>query len=242
MRYFFVICFLTLQLHARVLSLSDESFASFFSGEMSTSAVKTSPFSDLINGSENYSSEYKNGYGGEFGFIYSTPYVGWRFSFEFLKPSKLSGVEGSNAGAVNYLVASDITSVAPKVGIELHLSKKSNSRLYLFGFYGSANLTMINTYTGLTVSPNADYEANFKASSSVYGGGIGWEWAFVDTTTLGLELGYRSLSFKEIKFSKDTNSLQGSKVTGDLYQDYLGQNKSLNLSSSYIALAFRFWL
>jgi len=74
---------------ARVLSLSDEKFASYFSVEGGSSLLKTTPFDENLASIDSYSDEYKLGLGGEFGFVYSSPYLAWRFSFEILKPSKL---------------------------------------------------------------------------------------------------------------------------------------------------------
>lgn len=243
MKFFlFLITLISFQSQARVLVLSDEKFASFFSGEVGSSLLKTSPFDGLVTGTDTFSDEYKLNYGGEFGFVYSSPYVGWRFSFEILKPSKLSEVQASQTATVNYLVTSDVTAVAPKIGIEIHLNKKPNARFFLFGYYGSSNLTMTNTYSQVIVSPNTDHETTLKSSAPVTGGGIGYEWSFVDTTTIGLELGYRSLVFKEIKYSKDVTTFQGAKVAGDLYQNASGENKTLDFSTYYASFAFRFWL
>lgn len=241
-RVFIFITIISVSCFSRVLNLSDEKFASFFSGEMGTSLLKTSPFDAQVVGTDTFSSEYTSSYGGEFGFVYSTPYIAWRFSFEILKPSKLTAVEASQSGTVNYLVASDVTAVAPKLGIELHLNRKPNARFYIFGFYGSSNLTMTNTYTQVLVSPNVDHEVSLKSSAPVTGGGLAYEFSFVDTTTICLELGYRSLVFKEIKFSKDTTTFQGAKVAGDAYQDYAGVDKTLNFSNYFAGISFRFWL
>lgn len=241
-RIFIFITLLSASCFSRVLNLSDEKFASFFSGELGTSLLKTSPFDSEVSGTDTFSSEYKSSYGGEFGFVYSTPYIAWRFSFEIQKPSKLAEVEASQAGTVNYLVTSDVTAVAPKLGIELHLNKKPNARFYLFGFYGSSNLTMTNTYTQVLVSPNVDHEVSLKSSAPVTGGGVAYEFSFIDTTTICLELGYRSLVFKEIKYSKDVTTFQGAKVAGDAYQDYTGTAKTLNFSNYFAAISFRFWL
>jgi hypothetical protein len=242
MKYVFILFLFSIQISARVLTLSQEKFASYFSGEMSSSLLKTAPFDDIVTATDSFSDEYKLGMGGEFGFVYSTPYVGWRFAFEILKPGKLSDVTASQSGTVNYLVSSDVTVVSPKLGIEIHLNRLPSSRIYLFACYGSSNLTMTNTFTGVVVSPNSDHEVQLKSTAPLMVGGFGMEWSFVDTTTFGIELGYRSLVFSEIKYAKDVTSFSGSKVAGDLYQNTLGENKTLNFSSYFGAVTFRFWL
>lgn len=239
---FLIILILSIKVNARVLNLSQEKFASYFSGEVGSSLLKTTPYDSQVSGTDTFSQQYSLAYGGEFGFVYSSPYVGWRFSFEILKPSKLSGIEASEAGTINYLITSDVTAVAPKLGIEIHLSIKPLSRFYLFGYYGSSNLTLTNSYTQVIVSPNVDHEVSLKSAAPVMGGGVAYEWSFVDTTTICLELGYRSLVFKEIKYAKDVTTFQGAKVAGDFYQDINAENKTLNFSSYYGSLSFRFWL
>jgi len=226
---------------ARVLSLSDEKFASYFSVEGGSSLLKTTPFDENLASIDSYSDEYKLGLGGEFGFVYSSPYLAWRFSFEILKPSKLKEVQGLASSTAQYIVDSDVTAVAPKLGLEIHLNKKPNNRFYLFGYYGSSNLTMTQAYTGV-VSPNSDHTVEAKGSAAEMGGGLGFEMSFVDTTSFVIEVGYRSLIFKEIKYSKDVTTFQGAKTVGEALTNLNGENRSLNFSGYTASIGFRFWL
>lgn len=226
---------------ARVLNLSEERFASYFSLEGGSSLLKTTPFDQNLASVDSYSDEYKMGLGGEFGFVYSSPYIAWRFSFEILKPSKLKEVQGLATATPQYVVDSDVTAVAPKIGVELHLNKKPNNRLYVFGYYGSSNLAMTQAYSSV-VSPNTDHVVEAKGSSAVAGGGLGFEMSFVDTTAIVLEIGYRSLVFKEIKYSKDVTTFQGAKTAGEMLTNLNGENRSLNFSGYTASIGFRFWL
>ncbi|MBL7545190.1 MAG: hypothetical protein JNL11_15335 [Bdellovibrionaceae bacterium] len=235
------IVFAGLWTQARVLNLSEEKFASYFSLESGSSFIKTSPFDENIASVNSYSSEYKVGLGGEFGFVYSTPYMAWRFSFEILKPAKLSEVEALADSSVQYKIDSDVTAVAPKVGFEVHLNRKPNYRFYLFGYYGSSNLTMTNTYSQV-IAPHSDHVVELKGSSSETGGGIGFETAFVDTTAFIFEIGYRNLIFKDIKFSKDVVTFQGAKTAGDTLTNLSGENRNINFSGYTASIGFRFWL
>jgi hypothetical protein len=226
---------------ARVLSLSEEKFASYFSVESGVSTLGSTPFDQNLSDVDSFSETYKTSLGGEFGFVYSSPYIAWRFSFGIIKPSKLKEVQGLAGSSVQYLVDSDITAVAPKLGIEIHLNRKPNYRFYLFGFYGSSNLTVANVYTQ-TVSPNVDHTVDLKSSATETGGGFGFETSFVDTTSFIIELGYRSLMFKELAFSKDVVTFQGAKTAGELLKNLDGENKSLNFSGYILSVGFRFWL
>lgn len=235
-------CFFIQSTHARVLNLSQEVFGSYFSVETSNSLIKTTPFDGLVSSVDTYSDEFKTNYGGEFGFIYSSPYVGWRFSFEFIKPNILKDIVASTGGVTQYTVTSDVAAVTPKLGVEIHLNKKPNYRLYLFGFYGLSNLTLKNTYSQISVNSLADHTVEAKSSAASTGGGMAFEYSFVDTTTVIFETGYRSLKFTDIKFSKAVNTFQGSKSAGDTLQDVNGTNASINLSSYFFSIGFRFWL
>lgn len=243
MKTFFYICitFVSLAIEARVLNLGDEKFASYFSLESGTSLLSTNPYDQNLASIDSYSQEYKVGQGGEFGFVYSSPYIGWRFSFEVIKPARVKDVQGLAGTSVQYLVDSDLTAVAPKLGIEIHLNRKPNFRFYIYGYYGASNLTMINIYTQV-VAPDADHTVEAKSSAAESGGGLGFETSFVDTTSLIIELGYRSLIFKELAYSKDVTTFQGAKTAGDLLKKLDGENKSLNFSGFTAAIGFRFWL
>ncbi len=235
------IFFSTLFCQARVLNLSDEKFSSYFALEGGSSLLSTNPFDQNIASVDSYSDEYKMGLGGEFGFVYSSPYVGWRFSFEILKPSKLKEVQALAGSTAQHIVDSDITAVAPKLGLEIHLNKNPNHRFYFFGYYGSSNLTMTHVYSGVS-SPYVDHTVEAKGSAAEMGGGLGFEMSFVDTTSITFEVGYRSLTFKEIKYSKDVTTFQGAKTVGEALTNLNGDNRSLNFSGVTGSIGFRFWL
>jgi hypothetical protein len=236
-----LILFAAFLTQARVLNLADEKFASYFSVEGGTSLLATTPFDQNLAAVDSFSGEYKTSLGGEFGFVYSSPYIAWRFSFEIIKPSKLKEIQALAGTDVQYQVDSDVTAVAPKIGVEIHLNRKPNNRFYAFGYYGSSNLTMTNVYSQV-VAPNADHTAELKGAGAVMGGGLGYEMSFVDTTAIVFEIGYRSLNFTEVKFSKDVTTFQGAKVAGDLLTNLDGTNKSLSFTGYTAAIGFRFWL
>ncbi len=235
------IIFIGLNSEARVLILSDEKFASYFSIESNASKLTSNPYDQNLASVTSYSDEYKTGAGGEFGFVYSTPYVGWRFSFEIIKPSKLKEVNALAGSAIKYQVDSDVTAVAPKLGIEIHLNKKPNYRFYLFGYYGSSSLTMTNAYTA-TIAPVSSHTVEAKSAATEVGGGLGFENSFVDTTSFIVEIGYRTLVFSEVKYSKDVVTFQGAKTVGELLKNLDGTNRSLDFTGYTVSAGFRFWL
>lgn len=239
--YLIFITAFSLEAFGRALNLSEEKFSSFFSVQSGTLVVGTAPFDGLVNGVDTYSSDFKASYGGEFGFIYASPYLAWKFAFAIQKPSVLKDVVGSASGVDTYTVSSDLTAVAPILGLQLNLQRRPDKRVFLFGFYGQSSLTLINTYSS-TVTPYADHVEELKSSAPVYGGGLGYEFSFVDTTTIAIELGFRTLKFTNISYSKAVTSFQGDQAVGSSYLNYNGEAKEINMSGSFASIGFRFWL
>lgn len=227
---------------ARVFSMGKESFAAYLLLSSGNSAIKDQAFVNESTATA-YSGEVKLNTGGEFGFSYITGRAGWRFGFEILKPSVLTGVSATLGGTEIYQLKSDITCYAPKLGIELIVYQSQAMRLALLGYAGTASLTMKNDYSNLTISPNADFSLESKSSANMAGGGFVTEYYMMDTTTLLFELGYRDLKFKDITYSKSvTTGFNGAITAGDPVVDNTGTKREINFSGSYLSLGIRIWL
>ncbi len=227
---------------ARVFSFDKEAFAGYFliTGGMST--VKDQAFANESSATS-YGSEVKTNTGGEIGFSYITGRAAWRFGFEIIKPNTLSGVSAQASGSEVYQLKSDINSYIPKLGIELIVFQRPSVRLAIFGFAGTASLSLKNDYTSLTVSPNSDFSVEAKSATNLMGGGFLGEFHMMDTTTFLLEASYRDLKFKDIKYSKNvTSGFNGAITAGDPMVDTSGNKRSIDLSGPYLSVGFRFWL
>lgn len=227
---------------ARVFSMDKESFAGYFLLTSGPSAIKDQAFANESSATA-YDAEVKSNTGGEIGFAYITGRAGWRFGFEILKPATLSGVSATASGSEIYQVKSDLNCYIPKLGIELIVKQTPTMRMALFGYAGTASLSMKNDYSQLSVSPNSDFSLEAKSSANLVGGGFATEFHMMDTTTILIEAGYRDLKFKEIKYSKDVAStFNGAVTAGDVMVDNTGAKRSIDFSGAYFSLGFRFWI
>ncbi len=238
---FFILAFVK-PAYSRVFSMGKESFGGYFLLTGGNSAIKDKAFANESTATA-YDGAYNLNTGGEFGFSYLTGRATWRFGFEVIKPTALSGVSSTLGGSEVYQVKSDLSCYIPKIGIELIVKQTPTLRLALFGYGGTASLAMKNDYSLLTIAPNADFSLESKSAANLMGGGFLTELYMMDTTTFMLELGYRDLKFKEIKYSKNVASaFNGSITAGDVVVDNTGANRMIDLSGAYISVGFRIWL
>lgn len=158
---------------ARVFKFDTETFASYFIVNGATTALSDSPWV-LESAATASDKSYSTVTGGEFGFTYKSKVVSWRFGFEILKPPKLSEVTASQDGTAVYSLASEITGYAPKIGLEISPWSRGNQRTFLFGFFGTASMSVKNSYTGLTIAPNVDHSVEMAGTGSLTGGGVGY--------------------------------------------------------------------
>lgn len=228
---------------ARVFSMGNESFAGYLLLTDGISAVKDQAFAKESSATA-YDNDFKYNMGGEFGFSYITGRAGWRFGFEIIKPATLNGVSATNAGGTElYQVKSDLSCYIPKLGLELIVRQTPTMRMAIFGYGGTASLAMKNDYTNVTIAPSADFSVEAKSAANLMGGGLLTEFHTMDSTTLMIELGYRDLKFKEIKYSKNVAAgFNGAITAGDLVLDTDGSNRTISFSGAYLSLGFRFWL
>jgi len=222
--------------------MGNEEFAGYFLLTGGTSLVKSAAL-DKESAADAYSSEASLNTGGEFGFAYTTGREGWRFGFEVIKPSALSGVSATQGGAEIYQVKSDVSVYAPKVGLEFLVKQTPTGRVILFGYVGSGSLSLKNDYTLVTIAPNANFSIEGKGAANLMGGGLAGEFHMMDTTTVIVEVGYRSLSFSEINYSKDVAAgFNGAIVSGARMVGTDGLDRKLDFTGAYASVGFRFWM
>jgi hypothetical protein len=130
----------------------------------------------------------------EFGFVYASKYLNWRFGFEFLKPATLKNMSGTSSGGTEWFTLSnDISGYVPKIGLEANIKTWNASRLYLNADYGLATVTVQNSYSftsdGLTQFPGmADFREEIQGTGSMIEASVGIETLMSDTTTICLDL------------------------------------------------------
>jgi hypothetical protein len=232
---------------ARVFNITSEKFASYFLVNNGYANIKKTPFENESSGGVTHSSGYSSILGGEFGFLYATPMVNFRFGFGIIKPANLKDVTASNSTDDLYSVNSDLQGFVPKMGVEVNFSKAGSYRVFGVASYGSANITMKNTYI-LTAAGQAAYSgvANHtveaKGSATEMYGGLGAEIHMTDTTTFMVEGGYRSLKFSKLTYAKAVDTFTGAQASGATVLDADGNQRALDFTGVLVTVGFRFYM
>lgn len=232
---------------ARVFNINNESFAAYFlasggGSQLGTSAVQGESGSNItFSGGTNYQ------YTGEFGFVYSRPYVSVRFGLEILKPPMLESTANDGTSDL-YSVSSTALGYTPKLSLDFNIYRTNSNRSFISASVGSASVTLKNDYiltsAGQAAFPSvADHGTESKGSSTSYTASLGYEGLMTDTTTYLVEFGYRLLKIDNLKYTKDVTTFSGSKVSGDdVPPNSDGTQRSLDFSGGFIAIGFRFYM
>lgn len=226
---------------ARVFGLNQQEFGSYFAVNGSQAPIADSPWV-RESAADASSTKYGTTTGGEFGFTYAGKYLNWNFGFEILKPTKLTGISATQSGTTVYKIDSDITGYAPKAGIEITPWSNPTQKIFIFGYVGSANVTVKNDYTALTIAPNVDHSVEMSGTGNMLGAGMGWEIHFFDTTSLMIQLGYRSLTVDNFKYTKSVTTFSGAVTAGQSVLKTDGSLRSLDFGGTYATLGLRFWI
>jgi hypothetical protein len=221
---------------ARVFDINSEKFASYFLLSYGPSAIKQSAFVDEANTAYTYDKTIAANYTGEFGFLYSTPYISFRFGFEVFKPLALKDITADNGGTTAYTFNSEVTGYAPKLGVEVNLHRSATYRSFLQVFAGTASVSYKNDY--------GSFLEEAKGSSTLYGGSLGVESLLTDTTTYIFEMGYRVMQVSNFKYAKDVASGPdgAAHAAGDPVLDVNGDQRTMNFGGGYISIGFRFYM
>lgn len=239
---FFFVGFLTARAEARVFNISNEKLAGYFLVTGGPSAIQQNAFLNEDNTSNTYSGRVAYNYTGEFGFLYSTPRLSLRFGFEVFKPSVLKEVLANNGTTDIYSLKSDVTAYAPKLGLEVSLQQTSTYRAFLQAYVGTGSISYKNDYTILSYGGQVDHTVEAKGSAMLYGGSLGVESHFTDTTTYIFEFGYRQMKALNLKYSRDVTTFSGAQTAGTAVTDANGDPRALDFTGGYITLGFRFYL
>lgn len=238
----FVVFAYSAPLWARVFHLTRENFASYLAVSYGPSTMGRNA---LLG--ESVATEYSGGSvsainAGEFGFVYATARMSWRFGFEILRPPSLAGVEAVDSGSTVYVAASEVIAYLPKVGIELNLRTMDSWRVFVFGQFGTGTLSVTNTYSDVTIGPGEDFVVRFKGAATATVGGIGYEFTAFDTTSIVLEGGYRQMTFPKVVYAEDVTDFQGAHAAGDRAVWESGRRREIDFSGAFVTIGARWYL
>lgn len=227
---------------AKVLNLKESKLAGYLSIQQSNATVKK----DFFEG-ESSATDFSKGFttqtGTDFGLIYRTQYLAWIFGFEFMKSNKISGATASTGGTTNYNYTSEVSYLAPKVGLEIIFYQSANARVSVQGAVGTASLTSKTDYTNLSIAPNTDFSYQGKGAANLLNVSLATEFTLIDNTAMQIVLGYRNLDFEKIKLAEAVaSSFQGALTKGSRLKKLDGSNVEYDFSGLYLSLAFRVWI
>lgn len=231
---------------ARIFDFGKETFAAYFALSGGKIGMGTRALENEVPSTVEFTGDQAFNYSGEVGFLYSRPFANLRLGVEILKPNGL-GTSGTEAGTVLYDVQSEMLVLVPKLMLEWNIRDTRTSRSYVGTGVGFANLSFKNTYSlttdGMIRFPGVlDHSAQAKSETIQYNLVFGHESHFTDTTTLAFEVGYRRMSFDQLKYSKETSTFSGTHPSGDTLKDLSGSDRSFDLSGVFISIGFRFFL
>ena len=247
MKLFLAVLLLSFLAEARVFDMNSEKFAAYFRGNYGPTSIGKGAFEKASAFNETYNNELKTITAGEFGFVYAASFMNTKFAIEVIRPPSLKGTNATDANDNSlYSLDSDISAVIPKIGFEFNLKKWKAARLFLNSNFGTGTLILSNAYTfttaGTALTGKTDFTEEGRSTSTMIEGNLGIEFLMFDTTTMTLDIGYRSLKFTTITHNRTASTLMGDKVKGDPMLNTDGTAREIDLSGAYASLGFRFWL
>ncbi len=227
---------------AKVLNLKESKLAGYLSFQQANATVKK----DFFEG-ESSATDFSKGFttqtGTDFGLVYRAQYIAWIFGFEFMKSNKISGGTASTGGTTNYNYTSEVSYLAPKVGLEIIFYQSASARVSVQGAVGTASLTSKTDYSNLTIAPNTDFSYQGKGAANLLNVSLATEFTLIDNTAMQIILGYRNLDFEKIKLAEDVaSSFQGALTKGTRLKKLDGSNVEYDFSGLYLNVAFRVWI
>lgn len=249
--FFFLFLFFVFSAEAKVFSMGKSKFGSYLRSTYSPWANSESPFNQSSGNNVRWGESFTNLLSYEFGVLYNTSQITWRFGLEIISPPSLSGVTGKDSATnstIYYRMDSTLSAVNPKVGIEVNLKTWAKSRFWMYFDYGLANLTLGNTYrftaagTAQFPVPGADFREEIKANSANYSGSFGFESLMSDNTTWCFELGYRMMQFSGLNHNVAATTFQGPVGVGSGATTNSGGARSLDMTGAFASFALRIWV
>lgn len=230
-----------------MFDINTENFASYFKIQQGTTQLADTPYKASSDSTLSFDSSYSTVSAYEFGMVYATRFMNMRFGLEVVKPPNLKEIKATNAaGTELFSVNSNVTVVAPKIGLEANLKQWKLSRVFLAMDYGSATATIENIYTftsaGTTAYGLSDFREELRATGTMLEYGLGFEYFIFDTTTMVIDAGYRQLSFASATHNIASTGFQGTVAKGDAAKNTDASARSNVFTGSFASIWFRFWI
>jgi hypothetical protein len=232
---------------ARIFNMKTESFATYFGASLGLSNLGDYAFGQSAGTGVSTDQAVRSNYSGEFGIVFTGDHFSFRLGGEYLLGKHLVGVNGTNAGGTSYYtIDSQVTAFTPMASAEFPIWKSTASRIQLGGGLGYAFVYLDQTYkmtpAGTAALGVSDYIEKASTQTLAWKLFISGETELVDTTTLTLELGYRSVKVGALQSSKDTDAIVGSEPKNSDLKNMDGSLRAFDLGGAYGSVIFRFYL
>lgn len=243
-----LVLLVSFQAEARVFSINDSSFGTYFKGSFGTSNLKSDAFADSSGASTtSFSEEADYNWGGEIGFFFPSKDYTVRLGLAIIAPTVASDNSGSNASGTKLMsIDSDVYGFFPMAHFEYYTMRNNYGRVYISFGGGFGKVSMKNSYN-LTGPGDTAYttpnEFTERASQLAYimELGVGYEMSFVQTVTVTFDLGYRYSNANNLKYDNTGSDFLGGHADGDSVVNDDGEKRSLDLGGVFTGLSFRFY-
>jgi hypothetical protein len=233
---------------AKVFDFKQKTFATYFRGIVATSQQGQSSFKQSSGTPTSFAPEVNYTLGGEFGLLLNSQVANFRLGVEGISAKKLDGIEGRNVSSALLMnLTSQVVGYIPSVYLEFPFKSSSTSR-FLFSVGGGLGyVTLLNDYVltslGSTTFPGVvNFTEESKGTGIAANASIGYEFSFVDSVGLFVDLGYKQLMVSNLKHQRQTTSFLGTHQVGDSVKNSDGSDRTVSLSGYFFGLAFRFFL
>lgn len=235
------------QAQARVFSITQSSFASYFKGTFGMSSLQKDPYNKISGAQTEISTETDFNLSGEFGVVFPSPNYAFRLGLEILAPRTPSGIQGKNSSGTELMsLDSRVLGFFPTAHLEYYIAKNSLGRVYLSVGGGYGKVSLKNNYT-FTAAGDTAYNplTSFSDRASQYTylveTSLGYEMAFIQTVTFVFDFGYRYCVVRDLKYDGAGTNFIGTHPAGDPVIDSSGDHKTLDLGGVFTGLSFRFY-
>ncbi len=238
---------ISLTSYSRVFDVKSSKVAFVFAGGYAPSAIAQSQFGASSGTGVNVDGKIRSNYLAEIGIAFRQTHTTVRLASHFTFGQYLSNVPGHNASGVEVFRLDTKTNVLqPELTLETRFLNIGSSSFYLTTGINYSYLQFENSYrmsaAGTTEFGVNDFIEKGRAWLIGYKLGLGYEFAFADSTTLALETGYRRAVFNTIKSDTTVRTTSGNYETGDVLKNNDSSNREIDASVFYFNLAFRIYL
>lgn len=242
-RYLILFLILSPITQARVFDLTKQSIGTYLRGTYGQSGLDKKAYEDSSGANTLFSDSVSTATSGEFGVYFGAQNLGFRISAELYQPDKMKGIKGKDSGGSDLMdLTSGVSVQIYKVGLEYSWFLSPKSKIYTVLSVGQATVKLTNEYSNISGYAVSDFTE--KSSESLVMGEIqlGYEYNFSADTTFLLDLGYRQLQAKSLKYSSSVTSFLGNVNEGDVVLNASGNNRTLDLGGLYLGFGFRFYI